>query len=128
MIAITLVSFDVSRIIEAHKHELGAVICEAVQRVLEPDPTFLHGLRDICTTEKIPLIFDEIAAGGWCPAWIWTEITIRFERTAIHHPRLIFDEIAAGPPYSRHATRHSTYLQCRTHDALLYAAAVYLLD
>ena len=51
-----------SRIIEAHKHELGAVICEAVQRVLEPDPHFLRGLRDICTTLEIPLIFDEIAA------------------------------------------------------------------
>ena len=34
-----------------------------MQRVINPQPEFLHGLREICTDLKIPLIFDEIAAG-----------------------------------------------------------------
>eukprot|EP01045_Picozoa_sp_COSAG04_P020459 COSAG04_NODE_2097_length_4792_cov_3.593011_3_plen_285_part_00 len=36
-----------TRIIEAHKDELGAVLCEPVQRVLEPRPEFLQGLREV---------------------------------------------------------------------------------
>lgn len=40
------------------------MICEPVQRVLEPRPGFLRGLREICTELDIPLVFDEIATGA----------------------------------------------------------------
>lgn len=39
------------------------MICEPVQRVLDPKPEFLQGLREVCDTLEVPLIFDEIAAG-----------------------------------------------------------------
>ena len=50
-------------ILEKHKDEIGAVICEPVQRVLDPKPAFLRGLREACDAFEVPLIFDEIAAG-----------------------------------------------------------------
>ncbi len=50
-------------IIDAHKHELAAVIIEPMQRTLTPKPLFLRGLRDITENLDIPLIFDEVVTG-----------------------------------------------------------------
>jgi len=49
--------------IEAHAHELAAVIVEPLQRVLQPDPGFLAALREVTTRLGIVLIFDEIVTG-----------------------------------------------------------------
>jgi len=49
--------------IEAHSHELAAVIVEPLQRVLQPDPGFLAALREVTTRLGIVLIFDEIVTG-----------------------------------------------------------------
>ncbi len=49
--------------IEAHAHELAAVIVEPLQRVLQPDPGFLAALREVTTRHGIVLIFDEIVTG-----------------------------------------------------------------
>ena len=50
-------------IIEAHHDEMAAVIVEPVQRIIDPRPGFLQGLRDITRRYDIPLIFDEVVTG-----------------------------------------------------------------
>jgi glutamate-1-semialdehyde 2,1-aminomutase len=50
-------------IIEAHHHELAAVIIEPLQRVLAPLPGFLAGLRGVTARYQVPLIFDEVVTG-----------------------------------------------------------------
>lgn len=57
---------DVERacgLIEAHAHELAAVIVEPLQRVLLPEPGFLDAIRDITRRYGIVLVFDEIVTG-----------------------------------------------------------------
>ena len=49
--------------IEAHSHELAAVIVEPLQRVLLPEPGFLEALRDVTRRLGIVLVFDEIVTG-----------------------------------------------------------------
>ena len=51
------------RIIEAHKHELAAVIVEPIQRIISPQPGFLEGLREITRQTGVLLIFDEVVTG-----------------------------------------------------------------
>ena len=50
-------------IIERHHDELGAVIVEPVQRVIEPQLGFLQGLREVTSRYDIPLVFDEVVTG-----------------------------------------------------------------
>jgi glutamate-1-semialdehyde 2,1-aminomutase len=50
-------------IIEEHRDDLGAVICEPMQRLIPPKPGFLKALRDVTAKYEIPLIFDEIVTG-----------------------------------------------------------------
>jgi glutamate-1-semialdehyde 2,1-aminomutase len=50
-------------LIEAHKDELGGVICEPFQRLIPPRPGFLEALRHVTAKHNIPLIFDEIVTG-----------------------------------------------------------------
>ncbi len=50
-------------IIEAHQHELAAVIVEPLQRALKPKPGFLQGIREITKAKNILLIFDEVVTG-----------------------------------------------------------------
>lgn len=50
-------------LIEAHKDELGGVIMEPFQRILQPKPGFLEAVRDVTAKHGIPLIFDEIVTG-----------------------------------------------------------------
>ncbi len=47
-------------IVDAHKHELAAIIVEPLQRTLAPNPGFLAGLRRIADDAGILLIFDEV--------------------------------------------------------------------
>ena len=46
-------------IIEKHKNDIAAVIVEPLQRCIPPEKGFLEGLRKICTTNNLLLIFDE---------------------------------------------------------------------
>ncbi len=50
-------------LIEAHANELAAVIVEPLQRVLLPEPGFLHALRTVTQKHGIVLVFDEIVTG-----------------------------------------------------------------
>ncbi len=50
-------------IVEAHQHELAAVIVEPLQRIIAPLPEFLPGLRELTAKHNIPLIFDEVVTG-----------------------------------------------------------------
>jgi glutamate-1-semialdehyde 2,1-aminomutase len=50
-------------LIEAHAHELAAVIVEPLQRVLLPEPGFLQAMRDVTRRHGIVLVFDEIVTG-----------------------------------------------------------------
>ena len=47
-------------IIQAHHHEIAAVIVEPMQRIIAPQPGFLQGLRTLTSRYSIPLIFDEV--------------------------------------------------------------------
>lgn len=52
--------------VERHKTEIAAVIMEPIclaSAVIYPDEQFLKEVRDICTREKIVLIFDEVMTG-----------------------------------------------------------------
>jgi len=49
--------------IEAHAHELAAVIVEPLQRVLQPEPGFIEALREVTRRLGIVLVFDEIVTG-----------------------------------------------------------------
>jgi glutamate-1-semialdehyde 2,1-aminomutase len=53
----------VERIIELQKEDLAAVVLEPVLGscgMIPPDPYFLRAMREITSTHKIPLIFDEV--------------------------------------------------------------------
>jgi glutamate-1-semialdehyde 2,1-aminomutase len=52
-----------SAIIEKHHDELAGVIVEPIQRVIQPRPGFLQGLREVTRLYDIPLIFDEVVTG-----------------------------------------------------------------
>ncbi|MBI2320914.1 MAG: aminotransferase class III-fold pyridoxal phosphate-dependent enzyme [Chloroflexi bacterium] len=52
-----------TRLIEQHRHELAAVIVEALMRIVPPKPGFLEGLRAITKQYGIMLIFDEVVTG-----------------------------------------------------------------
>ncbi len=49
--------------IERHAHELAAVMVEALQRVLVPEPGFLEAVREVTRKHGIVLVFDEIVTG-----------------------------------------------------------------
>jgi glutamate-1-semialdehyde 2,1-aminomutase len=51
---------------EKHRGEVAALIIEPVvgnMGVIPPQPGFLEGLRELCTKEKVLLIFDEVMTG-----------------------------------------------------------------
>ncbi|MEM9523294.1 MAG: aminotransferase class III-fold pyridoxal phosphate-dependent enzyme [Pseudomonadota bacterium] len=52
----------VSRLLDAHD-DIAAVIVEPLQRTIPPQPGFLTGLRTLCDTHDVLLIFDEIVTG-----------------------------------------------------------------
>lgn len=52
-----------SHLLEHHHDELAAIIVEPVQRVIEPQPGFLKGLRDLADRYGVLLIFDEVVTG-----------------------------------------------------------------
>lgn len=47
----------------AHADDLAAVIIEPVQRIIEPQPGFLEGVRALCDEIEAVLIFDEVVTG-----------------------------------------------------------------
>jgi glutamate-1-semialdehyde 2,1-aminomutase len=49
--------------IEAHAHELAAVMVEPLQRVLTPEPGFLQAVREVTRKHRIVMIYDEIVTG-----------------------------------------------------------------
>ena len=50
--------------IRGHAESLACIILEPVERsVIEPDPEFLKGLREVTAKHDIPLIFDEVMSG-----------------------------------------------------------------
>ena len=54
---------DAARLVEAHAHELAAVIVEPLQGaagVIPADPAFLRTLRDATTAHDVLLVFDEV--------------------------------------------------------------------
>ena len=56
----------VEQLIEQNKDEIAAIIIEPVagnMGCILPQPGFLEGLRNLCTREKIVLIFDEVMTG-----------------------------------------------------------------
>lgn len=53
----------VEEIVRANKDDLAAIIVEPVQRIIFPAPGFLQGLREICDTHGVVLIFDEVVTG-----------------------------------------------------------------
>jgi glutamate-1-semialdehyde 2,1-aminomutase len=56
----------VEQLIEQNKNEIAAIIIEPVagnMGCILPQPGFLEGLRNLCTREKIVLIFDEVMTG-----------------------------------------------------------------
>jgi glutamate-1-semialdehyde 2,1-aminomutase len=57
---------SVERLCEEHRGQIAAVIVEPIagnMGVVPPAPGFLHGLREICTRERMLLIFDEVITG-----------------------------------------------------------------
>lgn len=54
------------RTVARHRDDLAAVVTEPIMcntNCIQPKPGFLEGLREICTREKIVLVFDEIITG-----------------------------------------------------------------
>ncbi len=57
---------SVLRLLEAHGHEVAAVIIEPIpgsMAVTRPKPGFLEGLRGLCDEFRVLLIFDEVLSG-----------------------------------------------------------------
>jgi glutamate-1-semialdehyde 2,1-aminomutase len=54
---------EAEAMIEAHHHDLAAVIMEPFQRLIVPQPGFLQGVRAVTARHGIPLVFDEIVTG-----------------------------------------------------------------
>jgi glutamate-1-semialdehyde 2,1-aminomutase len=52
-----------SEIIRQHRDELAAVIIEPLNRMLEPVPGFLEGIRRVTRKAGVVLIFDEVVTG-----------------------------------------------------------------
>jgi glutamate-1-semialdehyde 2,1-aminomutase len=50
-------------IVRAHRHELAGVIMEPLQRCTPPEPGFLEGVRELCDSTGLLLIFDEVVTG-----------------------------------------------------------------
>ena len=50
----------VTAIVEEHHDSLAGVIVEAFQRVIQPRPGFLQGLRALTERHGLPLAFDEV--------------------------------------------------------------------
>ena len=50
-------------IIERNRNDLAAVIVEPLQRIIEPRPGFLQGLREVTERNGVALIFDEVVTG-----------------------------------------------------------------
>ena len=53
----------VTSIVEEHHDVLAGVIVEAFQRVIQPRPGFLEGLRALTERHHLPLAFDEVVTG-----------------------------------------------------------------
>ena len=53
----------VSAIVTEHSARLAAILVEPYQRVIEPVPGFLQGLRRLADTHGLVLIFDEVVTG-----------------------------------------------------------------
>lgn len=53
----------VEDLLRRHGHEVAAVICEPIQRVLPPAPGFLEGLRRLTTEHGCLLVLDEMVTG-----------------------------------------------------------------
>jgi glutamate-1-semialdehyde 2,1-aminomutase len=56
----------VEQLVQEHKNEIAAIIVEPVagnMGCILPKPGFLEGLRKVCDTENIVLIFDEVMTG-----------------------------------------------------------------
>ncbi len=51
------------RILEAHRHEIAAVVVEPLHRCTPPRPGFLQGLRQLATEMGALLVFDEVVTG-----------------------------------------------------------------
>ena len=47
----------------AEQDDIAAIIVEPLQRIIPAEPRYLQGLRDLCNTHQILLIFDEIVTG-----------------------------------------------------------------
>ena len=55
-------------LVHDHRDSLAAIIVEPMQRVIQPEPGFLEGLRTLATSVGSVLIFDEIVSGfRWAP-------------------------------------------------------------
>ena len=55
---------DVLRgLLEAHAHELAAVIIEPIQRIISPLPGFLAGVRELTRKHGVLMILDEVVTG-----------------------------------------------------------------
>ena len=53
----------VEGIVATNADELAAVIIEPFQRLIPPQPGFLHGLREITRRHGVLLVFDEVVSG-----------------------------------------------------------------
>lgn len=53
----------VDRLLAAHGREIAAVIVEPLQRIVEPEPGFLPGLRELTRRHGVLLVFDEVVTG-----------------------------------------------------------------
>ncbi|MDZ4735714.1 MAG: aminotransferase class III-fold pyridoxal phosphate-dependent enzyme [Rhodospirillaceae bacterium] len=53
----------VRQLARQHKDDLAAIIVEPIQRIIQPQPGFLEGLREIATEFDCVLIFDEVVTG-----------------------------------------------------------------
>jgi len=52
-----------TRIVEAHRRELAAVVVEPLHRCTSPRPGFLAGLRELTRAHGVLLVFDETVTG-----------------------------------------------------------------
>ena len=50
-------------LLEAHGHEIAAVIVEPIQRIISPRPGFLQGVRELTAKHGIVMILDEVVTG-----------------------------------------------------------------
>lgn len=50
-------------IVDEHAGDLAAVLVEPQQRLIDPKPGFLEGLRDVTRRHNVVLIFDEVVTG-----------------------------------------------------------------